>query len=142
MSTPIKGDLCLLKLRDFGNTDPYTLIGCTTGDSITFNTEMLETTGTTGGFIEMRPTYKSGTISSDTVLLYSPSGPELGSIVLIGWEKVNQKLDFEFSWTEDVNPRKITGAAYITSLSINAPAQDFASVQLTLNITGEWQLDF
>jgi hypothetical protein len=38
--------------------------------------------------------------------------------------------------------KSIDGTAYISSLSINAPSNDFASVQIALKVTGEWTLDF
>ena len=141
--TPIKADLCKLYLREYGSTAGTKLIGCTTGDSISFADEMLETTGLTSAYVELVPTYKSGQISSDTVLIMTESGdPQHATTQLIEWQKASQKLEFDFEWTEGVATKSITGAAYITSLSINAPAQDFASVQIALNITGEWQLDF
>lgn len=141
--TPIKADLCKLYLREYGSTIGWKLVGCTTGDSITFNTEVVEVTGPTSDFVEVLPTYHSGQISSDTVLIMTESGdPQHASTQLIEWHKANQKLEFQFEWTEGIASKAIIGAAYITSLSINAPAQDFASVQIALNITGEWQLDF
>lgn len=142
--TPIIPDnICKLYIVEFGSTASRKLVGCTTGDSINFNTEVVEVTGPTAEFVEVLPTYKSGTISSDTVLIMADGGDaQYASTVLMEWDKSKQKLAFAFEWVEGSSTKTIYGAAYITSLSINAPAQDFASVQLSLNITGEWQLDF
>jgi len=142
--TPIIPDnICKLYLIEYGSTAGRKLVGCTTGDSISFNTEIIEVTGPTAEFVEVLPTYKSGTISSDTVLIMADGGDaQYASTVLIEWDKAKQKLSFDYEWMEGVTPKTISGAAYITSLSINAPAQDFASVQIALQITGEWQLDF
>lgn len=137
--TPINGDLASLSLKEFGSVDGVKLVGCTTGDSITFNTEFIETTGVTAAFVESVPTYKSGEISSDTVLIMTDTGdPQHASTQLAEWQKAGTKLYFEWAWST----KKITGAAYISALSINAPAQDFANVTISLNITGEWDLDF
>lgn len=137
--TPIKGDLCLLYLNEYGATAGAKIIGCTTGDSITFNTEVVEVTGLSSDFVELLPTYQSGTISSDMVVLETEDGDsQFASRQLVEWQKTKQKLQFQLYY----GVHSIAGAAYITSLSINAPAQDFASVQLALNISGEWGITY
>lgn len=137
--TPIKGDLCLLYLNEYGATAGAKIIGCTTGDSITFNTEVVEVTGLSSDFVELLPTYQSGTISSDMVVLETEGGDsQFASRQLVEWQKTKQKLQFQLYY----GVHSIAGAAYITSLSINAPAQDFASVQLALNISGEWGITY
>ena len=137
--TPIKGDLCLFYLNEYGATAGAKIIGCTTGDSITLNTEMLETTPITSDFLEFVPTYQSGSLSSDTVVIETEAGDsQFASRQLVEWQKTKQKLQFQLYY----GIHSIQGAAYITSLSINAPAQDFASVQLSLQITGEWGITY
>ena len=141
--TPLIGNLASLYLEEYGTSAGFGLIGCTTGDSIQLNTEMVEVTGATSSFVEVKPTYKSGSITSDTVLITTASGDtQIATDVIVEWQKNSQKLGFTFEWVDGATTYSITGAAYITALSINAPAEDFISVSIQLQITGEWQLDF
>jgi len=143
MTKAIKGDFCKLYLRENGSTSGFKIIGCTSGDSITFNTETIEKTPTTTAFIEYLNTYKSGNISSDMVLIYAESGDaQYASTVVLEWDKASQILDFVFEWTEGIVLKQITGIGLITSLSINGAAQEFAAIQITIQISGEWYLDF
>lgn len=139
----IQGDFSKLYLEEYGSTAGIKIVGCTTGDAINFNTEMLEVTGPAADFVEFLPTYNSGTITSDSVLITATSGdPQLASDVILTWQYNKQQLAFIFEWVDGGTTYSIDGAAYITSASVNAPAQDFASVQLSLQITGQWNLNF
>lgn len=143
MSTPIKGDLSKIYLTEFGTTLGTKIIGCTTGDTFTDTTEMAEITGLTSDFVAFLPTYKSGTLSTDTMLLFADSGdPQWATEKLLTWSKEKTKLSFQYIYTDGLTDKEIAGECYITSLSINAPAQDFANVTIGLQCTGEWNLTF
>jgi hypothetical protein len=137
------GDFSRIYLKEAGSTGGSKIIGCTTGDSITFNTEFLELTPIDDRFVESEPTYKSAEISTDALLITADVGDaQYSTTVLIGWDKASTKLDFVFEWDELGVQKSIDGTAYISSLSINAPSNDFASVQIALKVTGEWDLNF
>ena len=141
--TPIKGDFATLYLEEYGTSAGFGIVGCTTGDAINFNTELVEVTGVSSNFVEVLPTFQSGNITTDSLLITTVSGDtQIASDVLVGWQKNQQQLGFTYEWMDGVTPYTISGIAYIISLSINAPAQDFANVTIGLQITGEWQLDF
>lgn len=142
--TPIPANIAVLRLcTQSEDIDDAKLIGCTTGDSINFNTDIIETTSTTSSFSEFLPTYKSGEISSDTVLIMTAAGDnQLASTQLLQWHRDDEKLKFSYEWIEGTTHKKIKGNANILTLSISAPAEEFISVALQLKINGQWELEF
>lgn len=143
MMTPIKGDFSKIFLNEFGSTSGDKLIGCTTGDTFNDTTEMAEITGLTSDFAEFVPTYKSGTLTTDAMLIYTDGGDaQYSTQVLLEWSAAKTKLTFIYQFSDGVTDSEIDGICYINSLSINAPANDFASVQIGLQCSGQWNLTF
>jgi hypothetical protein len=104
---------------------------------------MLEITSPTDNYVNVLPTYKSGSINVDSLLITTVGGdPQIASSQMISWHQDNEKLDFTYEYTDGINTYTIGGACYITSLSITGASNDFATLQISLQITGAWQLNF
>lgn len=140
---PIPGKFSKLYFSEYNSTAGYGVSGCTISDSLQLNTEMLEVTNPTDNYVNVLPTYKSGSISVDSLLITTTGGdPQIASSQMIRWQQDNEKLDFTYEYTDGTVTNTIAGSCYITSLSITGAANDFATVQITLNITGAWHLNF
>jgi len=140
--TPIKGDFSKIFLASSVDL-VYKIAGCTTGDTINFNNELVEVTGPTSDFVAVKPTYRSGTLTADMVFITALGGdPQMASDILLTWDKAKLLLKFIYQWLDGSTPYEISGDCYIASLSINGAAQEFTSVQISLQISGEWFLDF
>ena len=141
--TPIKGDFAQIYLRENGTTEGFKIVGCTTGDTFNDTTELAEVTGLTSDFVEFKPTYKTANLTTDALLIYADGGDaQYASEVLLQWSKDKQKLDFLYIYGDGLTEKEIEGACYINSCSVNAPSNDFGSVQISLQCTGEWTLTF
>ena len=140
---PIPGKFSKLYFSEYNSTAGYGISGCTISDSLQLNTEMLEITSPTDNYVNVLPTYKSGSINVDSLLITTVGGdPQIASSQMISWHQDNEKLDFTYEYTDGINTYTIGGACYITSLSITGASNDFATLQISLQITGAWQLNF
>jgi len=140
---PIPGKFSKLYFSEYNSTAGYGVSGCTISDSLQLNTEMLEVTNPTDNYVNVLPTYKSGSVSVDSLLITTTSGdPQIASSQMLSWHQDNEKLDFTYEYTDGTITNTISGSCYITALSITGAANDFATVQISLQITGAWQLNF
>jgi len=118
------------------------VIGCTTTDNLTLNTEVVETTDPTSDYVAILPTYKSGNLASDSLLITEAGGiTSHATKALLEWQEDGTKLNFEYQFTDGFTTKKINGTCYIVSLNITGAVDQFATCSINLQITGAWQLD-